>query len=95
MNLNDGIITLDYAGKTKSSRRVIMRQSAINALRRVQPRRLAHLEPNQAIDPNDSVLALPDGTAVKSLKKGFRELLRACGFEYRKRPFCPTLPGAS
>ena len=37
---------------------------------------------NAALDLNDKVIALPDGTAVRSFKKGFDQLLDASGFRY-------------
>ena len=34
------------------------------------------------LDPNEKVIALPDGKAVSSFKKGFDQLLRASEFKY-------------
>jgi integrase len=78
-------LLLEYAGKTKSSRRVLMRKGAVIALRRIEARRLAYLE-EQGLqwNANSSIVALANGRRVHSLKKGFNELLEACGFVYEK-----------
>ena len=79
----DSSILLEHAGKTKSTRRVIMRKSAVDALDRIRDRRLAFLaRSGSPIDPQERVIALPNGKAVASLKKGFNQLLVACGFKY-------------
>src|SRR5262249_50188396 len=79
----DGSILLEHAGKTKSTRRVLMRKSAIGALARIRERRLAFLSrSDKALDLGERVIALPNGRAVGSLKKGFDQLLVACGFRY-------------
>ena len=76
-------LLLENAGKTKSKRRVLMREGAVNALKRIQQRRLTYLEAKkQKLNPNEKIVALADGTVVVSLKKGFNELLAACGFRY-------------
>lgn len=76
-------LLLENAGKTKSKRRVLMREGAVNALNRIQQRRLAYLESkNKQFNTNDKIVALPDGMVVASLKKGFNELLNSCGFHY-------------
>ena len=75
-------LLLENAGKTKSKRRVIMRDGAYQAIKRIQDRRLKFLEAKQqAFDVNEKIVALPNGVAVVSLKKGFNELLIACGFK--------------
>jgi hypothetical protein len=52
-------------------------------LKRIQQRRLVYLEiKKQKLNPNEKIVALADGTVVVSLKKGFNELLSACGFTY-------------
>ena len=84
---DDGSILLEHAGKTRSSRRVIARATAMIALRRIQERRLKYLSrfEDQALDDNEKVISLPDGTHVVSLKKGFERLLDACEFTYLKK----------
>jgi integrase len=78
-------LLLENAGKTKSKRRVLMREGAVNALKRIQQRRIGYLfDRNKELTPNEKVIALADGTVVASLKKGFNELLHACGFHYEK-----------
>lgn len=76
-------LLLENAGKTKSKRRVIMRDGAYQAIKRIQDRRLKYLEDKkQAFDVSEKIVSLPNGIAVVSLKKGFNELLTACGFKY-------------
>jgi len=76
-------LLLEHAGKTKSTRRVIMRAGAVQAIKRMQERRLRFLEAKkQPLDVNEKIVSLPNGTPVVSLKKGFNELLTACGFRY-------------
>ena len=83
VDINNGTISLEHAGKTRSSRRIVMRDSAIKALQRIKERRLAYLGRSGAtLDPNEKVIALPDGKAVGSFKKGFGQLLRACEIKY-------------
>jgi integrase len=54
-----------------------------NAGKTKSKRRVAYLESkNKSLNTNDKIVALPDGTVVASLKKGFNELLTACGFHY-------------
>lgn len=78
-------LLLEYAGKTKSTRRVLMRKGAVIALRRIEARRRAFLE-EQGLqwNTNGHIVALANGRRVHSLKKGFNELLEACGFVYEK-----------
>ena len=86
VDFNNGTILLEYAGKTRSSRRIVMRDSAIKALQRIKERRLAFLSRSDGIlDPNEKVIALPDGKAVGSFKKGFDQLLRASEFKYESK----------
>ncbi len=76
-------LLLEHAGKTKSSRRIIMRDGAYQSLKRIRDRRLAFLElKNGKLNPNEKIVALPNGTVIASFKKGFNELLVACGFKY-------------
>lgn len=76
-------LLLESAGKTKSKRRVLMREGAVNALKRIHDRRAAFLQhKNERIKSTEKIVALPNGRAVASLKKGFNELLTACGFKY-------------
>ena len=81
----DSDILLDRAGKMKSSRKLIPRQSGMNALGRIAKRRLAYQaakELGSELDPNQRVIATADGEPVKSMKTAFRSLLKACGFVY-------------
>lgn len=76
-------IQLRHAGKVKSSRRVLMRGYAPNALKRIYKRRQDYAQrKNLTVPENEKVQSLPNGVFVKSLKKGFRELIKACGFKY-------------
>ena len=76
-------LLLEHAGKTKSSRRVIMRDGAYQALKRIQERRLKYIEEKKGqFDTNEKIVSLPNGTSIQSFKKGFNELLSACGFKY-------------
>jgi integrase len=80
-----GDIQLERSGKRKSSRRLIVRKSAMNALTRIAKRRKDYLlkyNKDAVLDPNERVIATPDGIAVKSLKTAFRALIVACGFVY-------------
>ena len=77
-------IQLRHAGKVKSSRRVLMRGYAPVALKRISKRREDYARKNKTkISENEKVQSFPNGIFVKSLKKGFRELIKACGFEYK------------
>ena len=76
-------LLLENAGKTKSKRRVLMREGAVSAIKRIQSRRMKLLEGSgKHLNPNERIVSLPTGQAVGSLKKGFNELLVACGFQY-------------
>lgn len=80
---NNKSLLLEHAGKTKSTRRVLMREGAVHALKRIQKRRMDYLaKTNGQLNPQDKIVALPNGKAVASFKKGFNELLIACGFKY-------------
>jgi integrase len=77
-------LLLEHAGKVKSTRRVLMREGAVLALKRMYERRVAFLAARgRDFDLNEKVVALSNGKTVNSLKKGFDQLLEACGFEYR------------
>lgn len=85
IDLDSGTIFLEHAGKTRSTRRLFMRRGAIMALDRIRKRRLEYLSRSgAALDLNERVIALPNGTVIASLKKGFGQLLAACGFSYEK-----------
>jgi integrase len=76
-------LLLEHAGKTKSTRRVLMREGAVAALRRIHQRRTDYLgERRKEFDLKEKIVALSDGKAIASFKKGFNELLSACGFLY-------------
>lgn len=80
-----GDINLNKAGKLKSSRKLILKHAAIDALMNIKWRRENWLTNNgkpQAIDLSERVIALDDGTAVKSMKTAFDSLLEACKFQY-------------
>jgi integrase len=86
IDFDNQTILLEYAGKTRSSRRIVMRGTAIKALQRIKNRRLEFLcRSDGTLDPNEKVIALPDGTPVSSFKKGFDQLLQACGFSYESK----------
>lgn len=77
-------IKLHSAGKTKSSRSLIVRGYGIQALQRIKERRESWLEKEtpKALDDKERVQSLPNGTEIKSFKKGFNQLLEECGFNY-------------
>src|SRR5690606_31423350 len=59
---NDQSLLLERAGKTKSTRRVLMRQSAVNALKRIRARRIDFLSrTNKALNFGEKVIATCDG----------------------------------
>lgn len=83
VDLESGTLLLEKAGKTKSNRRVVMRKSAVDALRRIRSRRIEFLaRGNEKLDDAEKVIALANGKAVGSLKRGFERLLEAAGFKY-------------
>ena len=85
IDFDNGTILLEGAGKMRSSRRIVTHgTSAIEALKRIKGRRLDYLRRSgrAVVNPNEKVIALPDGKLVKSFKKGFDQLLQACGFQY-------------
>ncbi len=82
---NEGDLILEAAGKTRSSRRLILRRPAMNALRRIAQRRLNWMRDHgeeAVLPPNEHVIALACGTRIDSMKRGFSALLSACGFHY-------------
>lgn len=83
INFDNGEIQLHHAGKVKSSRRVIMRGYAPNALQRILDRRKEYISKNDGkFSDAEKVQSLPNGKTVISMKKGFRELIKACAFDY-------------
>lgn len=83
VDLEEHTLFLERAGKTKSTRKVFMRIGAVRALRRIRARREAHLaRSGESLDPATKVITMSDGKEVKSFKKGFDQLLIACGFRY-------------
>jgi integrase len=85
VDLDNARLLLEGAGKTRSSRRIVIQgTSAIDALQRIKKRRLDYLARSGVgdLDPNEKVIALSDGKPVKKFKKGFDQLLQACGFQY-------------
>jgi len=78
-------VVLERAGKTKSSRRIIVRPSGMMAIKRIRDQRhdwLDALGDEELVKATDAVPKLPNGTVVKSFKKGFNALLEECGFIY-------------
>lgn len=77
-------ITLNRAGKVKSSRVVMVRGYGMRALERIRNRRLDHIKKHNLseLKDNELVQSLPNGVFINSLKKSFNTLLTACGFEY-------------
>jgi integrase len=86
VDLEQGTLLIEHAGKTNSTRRVLIREPGILALRAIAARRLACLAEHgafAALDANERVFSMPDGQFVACYKTAFRHLLDACGFEYR------------
>jgi len=84
VDLEQGYVTLESAGKTRSSRRVVVRQTGVNALKRIRARREAWLDAegeNARIKPSEPVFALPNGKPVSNFKRGFDALVEAAGIE--------------
>ena len=85
----NGDLILEHAGKTKSNRRLILRQAAIRALLRIKARRLRWQRErglDAAIDPAEKIISLPCGTYIRDLKKSFHGALEAAGFVYNHAP---------
>lgn len=76
-------LLLEHAGKTRSTRRVLMRDGAVRALKRIYERRLRYLaKKEQTLNANEKIVALANGKPVLSFKKSFNALLEDCGFHY-------------
>jgi len=85
MDWTNGDLKLDYVGKRKSARKLVLKSSAIRAFARIAQRRLHWLSQNgkpAVLDPNEQIMSMPSGIAVASFKKTFTALLDECGFEY-------------
>lgn len=83
INFESGEIQLHHAGKVKSSRRVLMRGYAPKALQRILKRRQDYIAKSGGdFSENEKIQSFPNGQVVTSLKKGFRELIKACEFKY-------------
>ena len=79
----DKSLLLEHAGKTKSTRRVLMREGAVRALKRIYERRKDWLKAHGGkFSENEKILSLANGTLISSFKKGFDQLLEAAGFTY-------------
>lgn len=88
VDLEERYIKLNHAGKVKTNRKVVLRTSAINALKRLRQRREAWLDANEIeakINDAEKVIMLPNGTLVSNFKKGFDALLDDCGFQYKDK----------
>lgn len=79
---NNNTLKLTKAGKTKSSRIVIVRSEGLQAFKRLYDIRAAYAG-DETFDVSERVQSLPNGTYVESFKTGFRSLLSACGFQYQ------------
>ena len=81
----NGDIILERAGKRRSNRRLVLMQPAIRALMRLAQRRhkwqRQHAKP-ELLNPEEKIIALPNGKTVRQLDTGFDLLLKACGFRY-------------
>lgn len=83
IDFDTGQIKFHGIGKVNSHRHLNVRDSGIVALKRLQERRLSYLNKNnEKLDPNEFIQSLPNGTFVKSFKKGFNDLLSEAGFQY-------------
>lgn len=84
VDFKEGEIQLHHAGKVRSSRRLIVRGYGITALKRILARREDYLKKTNGGDlkMNERVQSLPNGLFVNSFKRGFHQILIACGFEY-------------
>jgi integrase len=83
VDFDEGTVTLNRAGKLKSSRKVFVRHTGVLALQRILDRRKLFLAENGGdLSPNEKVLSTMEGVPVKDFKKGFSALLEAAGFEY-------------
>jgi site-specific recombinase XerC len=64
-------ILIERSGKTNKTSTVWFRTSGVSALKRTRDRRLHYLSERgqKAIDPNERVFSLEDGTAINSFKR--------------------------
>ena len=85
INWEDTSITLEYAGKTRSTRKIFVRRSGMDALKRIKDRRLAYLEKHAlgSLKDDERIQSLPTGRFIKSMKKYFDTLLKDCRFKYK------------
>lgn len=84
----NGDLVLERAGKTRSNRRLILRQAAIRALLRIAARRKRWQRVSGMrvwLDPAEKVISLPCGTHIRDLKKSFHGVLNAAGFVYKDK----------
>lgn len=81
INWEESTVTLNRAGKVKSSRVLLIRDIGMEALARIKSRRLDYLKAKGLgeLDLNEQIQSLPNGTFTYSLRKGFNELLKECG----------------
>jgi integrase len=83
VNFDEGTVTLERAGKLKSSRKVFVRHTGVLALQRVLARRKAYLkEQGGNLSKNERVFSTIEGVPINDFKKGFAALLEAAGFVY-------------
>ena len=86
MDWTKGDLKLEYVGKRKSARKLVLRHSAIAAIARIAKRRQHWLKQRgelEIINPNERIMSMPSGIPVASFKKAFSVLLEECGFEYK------------
>lgn len=84
VDLEKHTIKLESAGKVRSSRTLYVRVQGIAALKRIKKRRTDCLEKsNRAFNQNEFVFCTPNGRPVKSMRKAFVELIKACEFDYQ------------
>jgi len=86
MDWTNGDLKLEYVGKRKSARKMVLRYSAITAIARIGRRRQQWLEQQgepAILNPNERIMSMPSGIPIASFKKMFRLLLEECGFEYK------------
>gem|GEM_PF-1734778 len=80
IDFEDNSLKLVSAGKTKSSRKAFIRRSGITVLESIKNRRLEYIKEHSCkeFDEKERIQTLPNGTFVKSMKKGFKALLKDC-----------------
>lgn len=85
IDMKNGIIKLNKAGKVKSSRDVIARPQAIASFKKIKQRRLDYVQKHGGqFSEKEPIQCLPNGTLIHSFKKGFSALLDKCGFKYEE-----------